>query len=156
MGGALYTRQRSSACGYLPLNGDDMFDPSAPHIIILLIVVLLLFGSSRLPGAANALGKSMHIFKRSVHGQDENGQPFDKDAAPLPAQTPAAPQAALPVAASQAPAFTPSYDGVNQQQLADLQRQVQELQRQNVGVQDSVPSGTSAPAPEAQPSQQPF
>ena len=45
-----------------------MFDPSAPHIIILLVVVLLLFGSTRLPGAAQALGKSMHIFKRSVKG----------------------------------------------------------------------------------------
>src|ERR1700685_234250 len=63
----------SSACGYLPLNGDDMFDPSAPHIIILLVVVLLLFGSSRLPGAANALGRSMNIFKKSVQGKDENG-----------------------------------------------------------------------------------
>jgi sec-independent protein translocase protein TatA len=52
-----------------------MFDPSAPHIIILLVVVLLLFGSTRLPGAAQALGKSMHIFKRSVKGMDDD----DKD-----------------------------------------------------------------------------
>ena len=148
---ALYTRQECSACGYLPLNGDDMFDPSAPHIIILLIVVLLLFGSSRLPGAANALGKSMHIFKKSVHGQDEDGQPFDKTAstATATAQPPAPPPPALPVAA-------PSYDGVNQQQLADLQRQVADLQRQNPGVQDSVPSATGGPAPEARRSQQPF
>lgn len=51
-----------------------MFDPSAPHIIILLVVVLLLFGSTRLPGAAQALGKSMHIFKRSVKGLDEDNQ----------------------------------------------------------------------------------
>ena len=49
-----------------------MFDPSAPHIIILVIVVLLLFGSTRLPGAAQALGKSMHIFKKSVKGLDED------------------------------------------------------------------------------------
>jgi sec-independent protein translocase protein TatA len=128
-----------------------MFDPSAPHIIILLIVVLLLFGSSRLPGAANALGKSMHIFKKSVHGQDEDGQPFDKTAATATAtaQPPAAPPPALPAA-------TPSYDGVNQQQLADLQRQVADLQRQNSGVQDSVPSASGGPASEAQRSQQPF
>jgi sec-independent protein translocase protein TatA len=53
-----------------------MFDPSAPHIIILLIVVLLLFGSTRLPGAAQALGKSMHIFKKSVKGMDDDD---DKD-----------------------------------------------------------------------------
>src|SRR5579875_78617 len=54
-----------------------MFDPSAPHIIILLIVVLLLFGSTRLPGAAQALGKSLHIFRRSVKGLED-----EKDAAP--------------------------------------------------------------------------
>jgi sec-independent protein translocase protein TatA len=127
-----------------------MFDPSAPHIIILLVVVLLLFGSRRLPGAAKSLGESMHIFKKSVHGQDENGQPFDKSAATATtatAQPPAAQPPALPVAA-------PSYDG--QQQLADLQRQVADLQRQSSGVQDSVPSGTGAPASEAQRSQQPF
>jgi sec-independent protein translocase protein TatA len=128
----------SSACGYLPLNGDDMFDPSAPHIIILLVVVLLLFGSSRLPGAANALGRSMHIFKKSVQGRDEDGKPFDETAATATAQPPAPQPPALPASA-------PSYDGVNQQQLADLQRQVAELQRQNSGVQDSVPN-----------SQQPF
>jgi sec-independent protein translocase protein TatA len=128
-----------------------MFDPSAPHIIILLVVVLLLFGSRRLPGAAKSLGESMHIFKKSVHGQDENGQPFDKTAATATAtaQPPAAQPPALPVAA-------PSYDGVNQQQLADLQRQVADLQRQNSGVQDSVPSATGGPASEAQRSQQPF
>ncbi len=40
-----------------------LFD-SPTHIIILLVVVLLLFGSSRLPGAAKALGQSMNIFKQ--------------------------------------------------------------------------------------------
>lgn len=127
-----------------------MFDPSAPHIIILLVVVLLLFGSKRLPGAAKSLGESMHIFKKSVHGHDENGQPFDQAAATVTAAQPAAPPPpALPVT-------TPSYDGVNQQQLADLQRQVADLKRQDPGVQDSVPSATGAPAPEVQHSQQPF
>jgi sec-independent protein translocase protein TatA len=126
-----------------------MFDPSAPHIIILLVVVLLLFGSKRLPGAANALGRSMHIFKKSVQGQDEDGQPFDKTAAAATAQPPAPQPPALPVT-------TPSYDGVNQQQLADLQRQVADLQRQSPGVQDSMPSAAGGPAPEAQRSQQPF
>jgi sec-independent protein translocase protein TatA len=129
-----------------------MFDPSAPHIIILLVVVLLLFGAKRMPGAAKSLGESMHIFKKSIHGEDENGQPVNQ---PGPgASTPAAPvpPAMLP-AAPQPAAFTQSYDAVNhQQQLADLQRQVADLQRQN-GQPDSVPS---AAAPEAQHSQQPF
>jgi sec-independent protein translocase protein TatA len=129
-----------------------MFDPSAPHIIILLVVVLLLFGAKRMPGAAKSLGESMHIFKKSIHGEDENGQPMTQPGAG--ATTPAAPvpPAMLP-AAPQPAAFTQSYDAVNhQQQLADLQRQVADLQRQN-GQPDSVPS---AAAPEAQHSQQPF
>jgi sec-independent protein translocase protein TatA len=89
-----------------------MFDPSAPHIIILVVVVLLLFGSSRLPGAASALGRSMHIFRRSVQGLDSQ----DTAANPAPGAT------ALPAS----PALDPG-----QQQLADLQRQVEELQRQS-------------------------
>ena len=122
-----------------------MFDPSAPHIIILLVVVLLLFGAGRMPGAAKALGQSMHIFKKSIHGEDENGQPLSPGA-PTTAATPA-PPAVLPAA----PAPAPSYGAVShEQQLADLQRQVADLQRQNAGPQDS------APAPEAQHSQQPF
>ncbi|HUA42675.1 MAG TPA: twin-arginine translocase TatA/TatE family subunit [Streptosporangiaceae bacterium] len=103
-----------------------MFDPSAPHIIILLVVVLLLFGSRRLPGAARSLGQSMHIFKRSVQGmepEDPNsaanpsGQPFSST---LP---PAFPAVAPPAAA-------PAQDAT-QQQLLDLQRQVADLQRQS-------------------------
>jgi len=72
-----------------------MFDPSAPHIIILLIVVLLLFGSRRLPGAAKSLGQSMHIFKRSISGldsEDDAANPYSVNSA-NPA-TPALPPAA--------------------------------------------------------------
>ena len=36
------------------------------HIIVLLLVVLLLFGSSRLPDLARSVGKSMKIFKAEV------------------------------------------------------------------------------------------
>lgn len=99
-----------------------MFDPSAPHIIILVVVVLLLFGSSRLPGAARSLGSSMRIFRRSVQGlENEDGSPAAGPAAST-AANPASTTAALPPA----PATDP-----HQQQLADLQRQVEELQRQS-------------------------
>ena len=99
------------------LNGEDMFDPSAPHIIILLVVVLLLFGSRRLPGAAKSLGQSMHIFKKSVAGltpEEEQEMGF----APKPVV-----QQALPPTQP-----VPAPD--QQSQLQDLQRQVQELQQQ--------------------------
>ena len=38
------------------------------HIIILVVVLVVLFGAKRLPGAARSLGQSMHIFKQSVSG----------------------------------------------------------------------------------------
>src|ERR1700691_2482093 len=49
----------------------SLFD-SPWHIIILLVVVLVLFGSRRLPGAAQSLGQSMHIFKRSMRGLNDD------------------------------------------------------------------------------------
>lgn len=36
------------------------------HWVILLLVVVILFGSKRLPDAARSLGKSMRIFKSEV------------------------------------------------------------------------------------------
>jgi sec-independent protein translocase protein TatA len=118
-----------------------MFDPSAPHIIILLVVVLLLFGSRRLPGAARSLGQSMHIFKNSVQGkdfEDENsaanpsGQAFSSTLPPaFPAVTP--------------PAAASAQDASQQQQLLDLQRQVAELQRQSSGNGQPAETQTSQP-----------
>ena len=118
-----------------------MFDPSAPHIIILLVVVLLLFGSTRLPGAAEALGKSMRIFKseaKKLHDDDKapDGAKVTQVSAlqqpapppPLPAQT--APQEAT------------------QQQLADLQQQIKDLQQQQQSASGSTATG--GPASEAQ------
>jgi sec-independent protein translocase protein TatA len=114
-----------------------MFDPSAPHIIILLVVVLLLFGSTRLPGAARALGSSMHIFKKSVQGLNTD----DRDSAANPAATTQQPWvvSAPPPAAVSAPDAT-------QQQLLDLQRQVQDLQRQSA-VSDGQPSDAQTNRP---------
>jgi sec-independent protein translocase protein TatA len=99
-----------------------MFDPSAPHIIILLIVVLLLFGSRRLPGAARSLGESMHIFKKSVQGINP-----DEETAANPPATATAPQYATLTPTQQAVTATPD---ATAQQLADLQRQLSELQQQ--------------------------
>lgn len=99
-----------------------MGDALAPwHIIILLVVLVLLFGSRRLPGAAKSLGESMHIFKRSVQGlnpEEEQGQPF---ASPS--------QSSNSFTSSTPPASLPASDGT-QQQLADMQRQIADLQRQ--------------------------
>ena len=61
--------------------GTEMGDALAPwHIIILVVVLVVLFGAKRLPGAAQSLGQSMHIFKKSVQGL----HPDDQDSAANP------------------------------------------------------------------------
>lgn len=103
-----------------------MFDPSPAHIVILLVVILLLFGARRLPGAAQSLGQSMHIFKKSVQGLN----PDDQDSAANPTgQNPMA----QPFNATLPPAGPIAAPDPAAQQLADLQRQVSDLQRQTAG-----------------------
>jgi len=124
-----------------------MFDPSAPHIIILLVVVLLLFGSTRLPGAAEALGKSMRIFK------SEAKKLHDDDKTPDGAKV-------TQVSALQQPAPPPPLPGqtapqdATQQQLADLQQQIKDLKQQSGGGDGTTVNGV--PLSEAQRTQQPF
>src|SRR5215510_4431083 len=108
--------------------GTEMGDALAPwHIIILLVVLVLLFGARRLPGAAKSLGESMHIFKRSVQGLNPDDQ--NSAANPTGQNSAAQPISATPLA-SPAPIAAPDQTG---QQLADLQRQVADLQRQSAG-----------------------
>ena len=110
-----------------------MFDPSAPHIIILLVVVLLLFGSTRLPGAAKAIGKSMHIFKRSVKGLDD-----DDDN-----QGESGPTVTTVMTPNQRQLATPQVDSSQQAQIDALQRQLNDLQRQPATGQQSSDSAAA-------------
>jgi sec-independent protein translocase protein TatA len=112
--------------------GDGVF--SAWHIAILVVVLVVLFGAKRLPGAAQSLGQSMHIFKKSVQGLHQD----DQDSA-------ASPSAAAPWAANPQPPAVTAPDPT-QQQLLDLQRQVQELQRNSAG-SNGQPSDAQTPQP---------
>lgn len=89
------------------------------HLIILVLVVVLLFGAKRLPDAARSIGKSMKIFKAET--KDLTG---DKSAAHEDAE---------PVETKQIPA-TPAATSTDQQ-VADLQRQLDELKRQQAAEQ---------------------
>ncbi len=43
-----------------------------PELLVVLVILLLLFGGSRLPQLASGLGKSIKAFKRGVNeGEDE-------------------------------------------------------------------------------------
>ena len=85
----------------------DLFD-SPWKILILAAVILVLFGSKKLPDAARSLGKSMRILKTEISELHEE-----------PAQAIAASPAAQPVAAAD-------------QQVAALQQQLDELRKQPV------------------------
>jgi sec-independent protein translocase protein TatA len=105
-----------------------MGDALAPwHIIVLLIVLVLLFGSRRLPGAAKSLGQSMHIFKQSVSGLSADPDPNDPGSQMGFTTTP------MPPAQAPAQPLPSPQDAATAAQLQDLQRQVQELQRQSAG-----------------------
>ena len=52
------------------------------HWVIILVVVLLLFGTARLPGLAKSVGQSMKIFKKEIKDlRDDNSDDGDRRAA---------------------------------------------------------------------------
>ncbi len=54
-----------------------MFGLSLGHLIIVAVVVLL-FGSKRLPELGSALGKGMRAFKKGIEGEDHKDSDKDK------------------------------------------------------------------------------
>jgi sec-independent protein translocase protein TatA len=64
-----------------------------PEILILLIVILVLFGAKRLPGAARSLGQSMRIFKAETKGLRSDD---DATITPTPAAPPVPPTTGTP------------------------------------------------------------
>ena len=57
----------------------DLFD-SPWKILIIAVVIIVLFGSKKLPHAARSLGQSMRILKKEVQGlhEDEPGTEYLK------------------------------------------------------------------------------
>lgn len=51
------------------------FGIGLPEILIFLVVVLLLFGASRVPEIGRSLGKGMREFKDAVTGRDDESAP---------------------------------------------------------------------------------
>jgi sec-independent protein translocase protein TatA len=94
----------------------DLFD-SPWKILIVAVVIIVLFGSAKLPGAARSLGKSMRILKAEVKDLHE------EETEPTMAQQVEAQQVvAQQLEAQQA-----------QQQIDALQRQLDDLKRPVAG-----------------------
>jgi sec-independent protein translocase protein TatA len=106
----------------------DLFD-SPWKIAIIAILVIVMFGSKKLPDAARSLGKSMRILKAEVQGLHEDdtasttttfqGAPTVQAAQPIPGQLQTG-ATANPAASTDAQA---QIDALSKQ-LADLQQTV--------------------------------
>ena len=94
----------------------DLFD-SPWKVLILAVVILVLFGSRKLPDAARSLGKSMRILKREIHDLHDEETPQQA----APPQVTAAPQAP--------PQLT------QQQQVEQLQQQLDDLRGQSASAE---------------------
>jgi len=78
---------------------------AGPHLWILLIVILLLFGAAKLPALAKSMGQSARIFKGEMKAMKDDDKTAGAAEAstvdnaavtPAPAQTPASSTAADP------------------------------------------------------------
>jgi sec-independent protein translocase protein TatA len=59
------------------------------ELLLIFIVVILVFGSSKLPQLGDALGKGIKNFKRTMHEPDAIDVTPKKEATPPPTQAPA-------------------------------------------------------------------
>jgi sec-independent protein translocase protein TatA len=127
-----------------------LFD-SPTHLLIILVVLVVLFGSAKLPKAAKSMGEAMRIFKKEsakLHEEDAPAAPVEEwnpqqVAAPQPQVTPqqVAPQQAT------------------QDQLAALQQQMDALRQQQMAAPQAAQPAPGTPAgpplPETQHTNQP-
>lgn len=57
--------------------------PGPLELLIILLIVLVVFGASRLPGVGSALGSGIRMFKSGLTGDDEKST-TDKNSADRP------------------------------------------------------------------------
>jgi sec-independent protein translocase protein TatA len=122
----------------------DLFD-SPWKILIIAVVIIVLFGSKKLPHAARSLGQSMRILKKEVQGLHEDDSVSDTPSASTASgASPAFPPPAA-IAASQQP-------DQQQVQIDALQQQIRDLQR--AATMDTPPAnaGVAAEPQRTQPS----
>jgi sec-independent protein translocase protein TatA len=92
------------------MNFGDLFD-SPWKVLIIAVVILVLFGSKKLPDAARSLGKSMRILKSEVSTLHDDEKP----------------QTTTTTAATQAPPAQIT----QQTQVDNLQQQLDDLRKQS-------------------------
>ena len=81
-----------------------MFGLGAQELMVILVIVLVLFGGSKLPELAKSLGKSMKEFKKGVATDDDEPAKGASTATVTPARLCASCKGALEAAWSHCPA----------------------------------------------------
>ena len=121
----------------------DLFD-SPWKILIVAVVIIVLFGSKKLPSAARSLGQSMRILKKEVHGLHED----EPESRPPGAQAAVQAPAGITAGASAGQPARQARTGALHQQIGDLQR---------TAPMDAAPKTPAAAAAEAsRPARQPI
>jgi len=111
----------------------DLFD-SPWKLLIVALVIIVLFGSKKLPSAARSLGQSMRILKKEVQGLHE------------PEERPSGAPAAVP-APAEITAGASGGQPARQAQIDALQQQIRDLQ--DAAAMDGAPRTPAAAASEA-------
>jgi sec-independent protein translocase protein TatA len=99
----------------------DLFD-SPWKILIVAIVLIVLFGSKKLPHAARSLGQSMRILKKEVQGLHEDQSAAEAASPPDAAGVSDSVPPSMVIAAHQQPEQQAAQIDALQQQIRDLQR----------------------------------
>jgi sec-independent protein translocase protein TatA len=110
----------------------DLFD-NPWKVLIIAIVIIVLFGSRKLPDAARSLGKSMRILKTEVQGLHEDNETQTTFTAAPTAAPVAAPAQIQPSATS-----------------VDAQAQIDALSAQLANLQESVAVNKTTDSAQAQ------
>ena len=113
-----------------------LFD-SPWHILIVLLVLVLLFGSAKLPKAAKSMGEAMRIFKKET-------QKLHEDDPQQTAQAQVTPQQAAPPQQQIGTGQPTAHE-----QMASLKQQMDALQQQVASKPDAQGSGAAAPPTQA-------
>jgi sec-independent protein translocase protein TatA len=106
----------------------DLFD-SPWKILIVAILIIVLFGSAKLPAAARSLGRSMRILKSevsSMHDDDDEAMAGQAPVtAPAPLAAPVPPTAPAP--AAQQTTQQVAEQAANQARIDSLEQQLREI-----------------------------
>jgi sec-independent protein translocase protein TatA len=118
------------------MNVGDLFD-SPWKILIVAVLIIVLFGSKKLPYAARSLGQSMRILKKEVQGLHEDEPESAPQGGTSASQVPQAQLTTAPPPSAPAPAD-------QQAQIDALQQQIRDLQR--AAAMDTPPASAAAAA----------